>query len=102
MKSEDQRRQVRTWIEQGKQIGKSFSIDRDVRQFYVRVAIQKQRDAYRVLVDEIDEALMAAEEFEREDDRTFATLDDAITFIEGTTSVKFTELAPSRGQKWFR
>jgi hypothetical protein len=102
MSPEDQRKQARAWIEQGKQIGKSFSIDKDSRQFYVRVAIQKQKDVYRVIVDEIDEALMAAEQFEREEEQTFPTLDAAIVFIESTTSVKLTDLAPSKGQKWFR
>jgi hypothetical protein len=98
----EEQRQHRAWIEQGKQIGKSFSINKPPRRFYVRVAIQKQQGAYRVIVDEIDETLMAAEQFEMEENRTFASLDEAIAFIENTTSVKLTELAPSKGQKWFR
>lgn len=101
MTSEKRLEKVHAWIEQGKQIGKSSWMDMRARRFHVRVAIQKQGSAYRVIVDEIDELLMAADEFEREDDRTFPTLDEAVAFIESTTSVKLAELAPSKGQKWF-
>jgi hypothetical protein len=94
-------KQVRNWIERGKQIGKSLSHERGGHRFYLRVAIQKQQDRYKVIVDEIDETLMAAEVFEREEARTFEKLDDAIAFIETTTPVTAEELMPSKGQKWF-
>jgi hypothetical protein len=88
-------------IEQGKQIGKSFSLERAGKTFYASVAIQKQGSVYRVHVDEIDEDLMEAEIFAREDSRTFDTLNDAISFIELTTLLKIEDLKPSKGQKWF-
>ena len=89
------------WIEEGKQIGKSFSLNRGDKTFYVSVAIQRQGHVYRVHVDEIDEELMEAEIFARDDSRTFETLNDAIAFIELTTSAKIEDLNPSKGQKWF-
>jgi hypothetical protein len=89
------------WIEEGKQIGKSFSLARDGKTFYASVAIQKQGAVYRVRVDEIDEDLIDAEIFAREDSRTFESLNEAIAFIELTTAVKIEDLKPSKGQKWF-
>jgi hypothetical protein len=52
-------------------------------------------------VDEIDEDLIDAEIFAREDSRTFESLNEAIAFIELTTAVKIEDLKPSKGQKWF-
>jgi hypothetical protein len=101
MNGDPQNQQVRSWIERGKQVGKSLSIDRAGRRFYLRIAIQKQQDRYKVIVDEIDEAMMAAEVFEREEERTFDALNDALAFIEQTTPVRISDLRPSKGQKWF-
>jgi hypothetical protein len=101
MDSETSREQVLSWISRGKQVGKDLWIERSGRRFYFQVAIQKKQSMYKVIVDEIDEKLMAAEVFEREEERTFTALDDAIAFIESTTPVKLADLQPSKGQKWF-
>lgn len=90
------------WIEQGRQIGKNFSIERGGKMFHASVAIQRQGTVYRVHADEIDEGSMAAETFVRDDSRSFETLDAAIAFIEQTTPVRLEDLAPSKGLKWFR
>jgi hypothetical protein len=92
---------ARRWLEQGRQIGKSLTVDREGRSCYVRVAIEKRDGGYEVLVDEIDERRMEAEEYERDERRRFDRVEDAAAFIEGTTPVKLSDLAPSRGQKWF-
>ncbi len=100
---DEQERRARAlrWVEQGKQIGTSLTVLRGERSFYLRVAIEKRGGKYEVLVDEIDERRMEAEEYERDERRTFELADDAISFIESTTPVKLSDLAPSRGQKWF-
>jgi hypothetical protein len=90
------------WVEQGRQIGKSFSVERDGKKFYASVAIQKQGSVYKVRADEIDENLMDAEIFARDESREFDSMDEAITFIEQTSPLKLEDLAPSKGQKWFR
>lgn len=95
------RDRVRALVERGKQVGKSLTVERGGRQMYTRVAVQKVDGRYKVIADEIDEAKMAAEEYEREDQRMFEALDDAVAFIEGTTPVKLEDLAPSKGLKWF-
>lgn len=97
----DARARALRWIVQGKQIGKSLTLDRGGRSFYVRVAIEKRGDGYEVLVDEIDERRLEAEEYERDEKRRFDRLEEAVAFIEGTTPVTLGDLAPSRGQKWF-
>jgi hypothetical protein len=93
---------VRSWIEQGKQVGKSLSIDKDGRRFHVSVAIQKQQDGYKVVANEMDEARMWDDEFDRHDSRMFGALEDAVNYIETTTPMKLAELAPRKGQRWFR
>lgn len=99
--SEGKDEKARAWIERGKQVGKSLSVERDGRTFYLRVAVQKREAGYAVLVDEIDEVRLAAEEYARDEQRTFASLEEARRFIEETTPVKLDELLPSKGQKWF-
>jgi hypothetical protein len=95
------RDRVRALVEHGKQVGKSLAVERGARKIYTRVAVQKVDGRYKVIADEIDEAKMAAEEYEREEERMFDALDDAITFIEETTPVTLEDLAPSKGLKWF-
>jgi hypothetical protein len=99
--NEDRAEQVRAWIERGKQVGKSLSVERDGRTFYLRVAVQKRQAGYTVLVDEIDETRMAAESYARDEQRAFESLEAARRFIEETTPVRLDELQPSTGQKWF-
>lgn len=99
--NEDKEEQVRAWIERGKQVGKSLSVERDGHTFYLRVAVQKLEAGYTVLVDEIDEARMAAEEYARDERRAFDSLEAARRFIEETTPVRLDQLQPSKGQKWF-
>ncbi|WP_434045200.1 MULTISPECIES: hypothetical protein [Sorangium] len=96
-----ERDRFNSWIEQGKQLGKSFTFERGGKTFYASVAIQKQSGKYRVVADEIEETLMAAEIFSREDSRIFDSLDEAVSFIEVTTPLLVTDLRPSKGQKWF-
>lgn len=93
--------QILSWLTRGKQIGKSLSIERAGRRFYLRAAMQKQAEGYKVVIDEIDEALILAESFEREEEKTFSTLEDAIAFLESATPLKLLDLRPSKGQKWF-
>jgi len=90
-----------SWVTQGKQLGKSFVLERDGKRYYASVAIQRQGERYRVVADEIEESRMAADVFTREESRLFGSLDEAIAFIEATTPVTVDELAPSKGQKWF-
>jgi hypothetical protein len=92
---------VRALVKRGKQVGKSATIERGLRKIYARVAIQAVDGRYKVIVDEIDEQKMAAEEYEREEVRVFEGLDAAIEFIEATTPMRFEDLAPSKGTKWF-
>jgi uncharacterized protein involved in exopolysaccharide biosynthesis len=99
--SESKDEQVRAWIERGKQVGRSLSVERDGRAFYLRVAVQKRDAEYTVLVDEIEEARMAEEEYVRDEQRAFESLEAARRFIEETTPVRLDELQPSKGQKWF-
>jgi hypothetical protein len=92
---------VRQWILGGRQVGRSLTVRRDGRSWYLRVAIQRLGDGFTVLVDEIDEACLDAEIYARDERRSFPTLDEAAAFVEGTTPVTVAELRPSRGQKWF-
>lgn len=92
---------IRALVERGKQVGKSLTIERGGRNIYTRVAVQKVNGGYKVIADEIDETKMAAEEYEREEQRVFDTLDEAVAFIEATTSFGVDDLAPSKGLKWF-
>lgn len=93
--------QIHSWIERGKQIGKRFSFERDGTMFYSTIAIQKKGDRYQVVIDEIDERHLASEDFSREETRIFDRLEEAVLFIESTTSIKVEDLRPSKGQKWF-
>ncbi|MFT3771922.1 MAG: hypothetical protein QM820_41475 [Minicystis sp.] len=95
------RDRVRAMVERGKQVGKSLTVERGGRRIYTRVAVQKIDGRYKVIADAIDEAQMDAEVYEREDERVFDALDEAVAFIEGTTPVKLEDLAPSKGLKWF-
>jgi hypothetical protein len=97
----DQEQRVRTWIEHGKQVGKGFRIEREGRRLCVSIAIQQQHGEYRVNLCEFDDT-QAFDDDPLEDTRSFATLSEAIAFVESATPVKVEELAPRKGQRWFR
>jgi hypothetical protein len=91
------------WVQSGKQIGTTSTFRRDGKAFFSAVAIQQIGDQkYRVLVYEIDEELMAAEVFARDELKDFDSLEEAVKFIEQTTPASIADLQPRKGQRWFR
>lgn len=89
------------WIENGKQVGKIFSFSRNGKKYWSSVAIQKHGGVYKVFVDEIEEEKMAGEYYERDEINIFTTIDEAIYFVEKTTSLKIVDMRPCKGQKIF-
>ncbi|MEQ1965366.1 hypothetical protein ABLB69_19975 [Xenorhabdus khoisanae] len=88
-------------IENGRQLGKSFSFSRQGELYWSSVGLQKVNGKYKVYVDEILESKMIAEEFLREECLVFDTLDEAISYINCNTETNISELAPCKGQKVF-
>ena len=92
---------VRGWVEAGKQAGLTVEFSVAGEACWTSVAVQKWSGRYKVYVDEIKEAKMVAEEYEREDVRVFDTVDDAARYVSDRTRVKFEDLRPCKGQRIF-
>ena len=97
----DNLQKVRTWIEAGKQVGKSFSFVRNDVLFWSSVAVQKWNDGYKLYVDEIEEEYIQGENYLREDIIYRMTLSEIEDIIKETTSLRIDDLAPLKGQKIF-
>lgn len=89
------------WIEDGKQLGKVFSFNRNGKVIWSSVGIQKWQGIYKVYVDEIEEENMDAETYSRDELKKFTNLMEALTFIEQNTETNLSELQICKGQKIF-
>ena len=63
----DDLQRVRSWVEAGKQVGKSFTFVRNGVTYWSSVAVQKWKDGYKLYVDEIEEEYIQGEAYEREE-----------------------------------
>lgn len=97
--SEDGR--VREWLERGSQVGLTLEYQLSGKSCWSSVAIQKWQGKYKTYVDEIFEENMAAEEYEREDVRSFDSIEEAAAFIASDTRARFEDLRPCKGQRIF-
>ena len=88
-------------VEAGKQVGASFSYENAGETYWTSVGVQKSEGVYLVYVDEIREAKMSAEEFEREEMIAFDTIEAAAAFVDANTRASFHDLRPCKGQKVF-
>ena len=93
--------QVARWVEAGKQVGRTFQYHVGGVAHWSSVAVQKLDDKYKVYVDEIMEAKMSAEEYERDELLTFDRLQEAADYINRHTRTRFDELRPCKGQRIF-
>ncbi|WP_127490271.1 hypothetical protein [Paenibacillus ehimensis] len=89
------------WIEDGKQLGKVFSFNRNGKLIWSSVGIQKWQGIYKVYVDEIEEENMDAEKYLRDEIKKFSNLVEALKFIEQNTQISLSELQICKGQKIF-
>ena len=92
---------VRGWIAAGKQVGKSFSFERDNVLYWSSIAVQKWNDGYKLYVDEIEEAYIQGENYSREEIIYRLSLAEIEDIIKDTTLLKLDDLAPLKGQKIF-
>jgi len=92
---------IKMQIENGKQLGSSFSFKQQNKTVWSSVGIQKYDGAYKVYIDEIDEVNMDAEDYSREETKEFQALSEALEYIEATTILTFDRLQPCKGQRIF-
>ena len=97
----DNSQRVHMWIEAGKQVGKSFSFERDNVIFWSSVAIQRWNDGYKLYIDEIEEEYIQGEEYAREEIIYRTHLYEIEDIIKQTTSLTIDDLVPLKGQKIF-
>lgn len=89
------------WILNNKQVGDTFSFEKDGELYWSSVAIQKWRDIFKVYVDEILDSQMAAENYFRDEILIFENIEEAIEFISTNTMSSPERLKPCKGQKIF-
>ncbi len=94
-------RSTRELIEAGKQVGAEIQFDLDGSPCWSSVAVQKWEGGYLVYVYEILESKMVAEEYERDEVRELASLDEASSYINAQTQARFDEMRPCKGQRMF-
>lgn len=88
-------------IENGKQLGKVISFNRDNKNYWSAVGVQKYNGRYKVYVGEIEENNMAGENCSRDETKEFDTIDGALDYISQTTAIAWEELSSCKGQKIF-
>jgi len=93
--------QVNNWLAAGKQIGRSFSFERQGFVYWSSVGVQKWRDGYKVYIDEILESKMDAEEYEKELVVELQNIEDIDEFIKNNSLTSLANLTPCKGQKIF-
>jgi len=91
----------RAKIEQGKQVGVTFSVKKEGQVLWSSVAIQKWEGVYKVYIDEVFESKMDIEEYEKDILREFTSLDTALSFIRQNSSAEINSLATLKGQRIF-
>jgi tRNA threonylcarbamoyladenosine modification (KEOPS) complex Cgi121 subunit len=89
------------WLSSNKQIGESFSFNKEGEECFSSVAIQRWGDVYKVYVDEIMESQMACENYIRDEVLEFNSAEEAIEFVSIETMATLENLTPSKGQKIF-
>ena len=93
--------QVINWLAAGKQIGRSFSFEKQGLVYWSSIAVQKWKDGYKVYIDEILESKMDAEEYEKELVAELQNVEDVDEFIKNNSHTSLTSLIPCKGQKIF-
>lgn len=88
-------------LEKGKQIGKTFSFEKDGQIVWSSVAMQKWDNCYLLYIDEIFETNMAGEIYEKEFIQAFTTIEAATEHLETMTSLKFEDLKSLKGRRIF-
>jgi hypothetical protein len=95
--------QQETWIESGKQIGKSISFTKNEEPYRQSVAIQKHQNEYYVYFFEVPEAkMMLDEDAEEESLKSFSEIHEALEYLSQITHIPFADFAPFKGQKAFK
>ena len=97
----DDLQRVRSWIEAGKQVGRSFTFVRNGMTYWSSVAVQKCKDGYKLYVDEIEEEYIQGEAYEREEVIFKSSLSEIEVLLQDTTALTIEQLAPLKGQKLF-
>lgn len=93
--------QVIQWIENGKQLGKTFSFEINGKTIWSSVGIQKWEGIYKVYVDEIAQENMHAEKYTRDEIRSFGNGMEALNYIEQHTRSKVSDLQVCKGRRIF-
>ncbi len=92
-----------SWIESGKQIGKSVSFTKNEEPYWQSVAIQKKQDSYYVYFFEVPESkMMLDEDAEEESLKSFSQLAEALDHLSKMTHIPLSDFEPFKGQKAFK
>ncbi|WP_400192663.1 hypothetical protein [Hymenobacter sp. B81] len=92
---------VRSWVEAGKQIGKTFCYERNGQRCWLSVGIQRWEGIYKLYLSEISEANIVAEEFLRDETIPYASFEELLIGYAEQTDIPMEELTPLKGQKLF-
>lgn len=90
------------WLEEGKQIGKSFTYTKEGKEYYSSVGVQKWNDIYKFYFSEIEESQMAAyEDYLIEEIIEVSNLEELQNLLSQKALMHLEDLRPQKGQKIF-
>ena len=92
---------VERWLNSGKQIGKTFSFEKDGQVCWSSVGVQLWNGRYKVHIDEVLESNMTSEEYDKELTESFTQLSLVEEYILSNSRTQLVHLMPCKGQKIF-
>ena len=92
---------IKTWLEAGRQIGKSARIEQDGDTIWWSVGIQKWQGMYKFYTDKFSDSLPVDYDAESEEIIQVADLDTLFALVKTNSPFKIEELTPLKGQRIF-
>lgn len=91
----------RDLVDRGVQVGVTLSFKKGVEIYWSTVGIQLYEGVFKVYIDEINSEDMVSEVYSKDILKSFENLEDAISYLEFNSVVKFDQLQICKGQKKF-